>query len=84
MKATVHQFALLNAKGRLTKKTVALPAELPVDAIPGEIIMIPGPKGNPEWYILCDKQRFWDGTRWVLSGSLAIFDPSKLSEPEIY
>lgn len=63
---------------------MAPPSELPSDLIPGEFLMLPDSDGRQQWYIYADKQRFWNGTKFVLTGTIIPFDPFALSEPEAY
>lgn len=46
--------------------------------------MIPDAQNIPRWYVLCDKQRWWANGRWNVGGTLSQFDPSSLTEAEMY
>ncbi|MDX6766420.1 MAG: hypothetical protein SFU85_06480 [Candidatus Methylacidiphilales bacterium] len=57
---------------------------VPEDAVPGEVLMIPDTQGRTHWFVLADKQRWWAGGKWNITGTLAEFDPSMMNESEIY
>jgi|GEM_PF-6935518 len=59
-------------------------AVLPPDLAPGEILMIPDTQGKDHWFIYCDKQRWWGNGKWHMTGTLVEFDPTKMTEDEIY
>lgn len=84
MKSELFHLSVLGPKGKKSRKFVP-PTELPSDLVPGEFLMIPdATTGKHQWYVFCDKQRFWDSGRWHLTGTIVSFDPSKLTEPEVY
>lgn len=69
-------------KGKPTK--IAPPVELPSDLTPGEFLFLPDSQGKPQWYVFCDKQRWWGNDKWNLTGTIHAFDPGKLTEKEVY
>lgn len=79
-----EELKVVNLEGQPTGQQLQLAAPLPSDITPGEIIMNPDSQGNHRWFFFTDKQRIWTGGRWKLTGSIYEFDPSKITEKEIY
>ncbi len=83
MNTTEYHLTIADADGNRLH-TIAYPTELPSDTVPGEFLQLPESNGVRQWYVFCDKQRFWSGTGWRLTGTIVPFDPSTMTEPEMY
>lgn len=81
--AQTSQLTVTTARGRRIKQ-IAPPLEMPTDLVPGEFLMIPDVQGKSQWYVYCDKQRFWSNGHWHLTGTIVPFDPTTMTEKEIY
>lgn len=78
-----YQLTVLTPKGEKSHQLLP-PTELPSDLVPGEFVMIPDQQGKHQWYVFCDKQRWWGNGRWNLGGSISAFDNTTMSEAEMY
>ncbi len=78
-----EQLTVITVKGKRLKR-IEPPREMPTDLVPGEFLMIPNPQGRSQWYVYCDKQRFWSGGQWHLTGTIVPFDPTTMTEKQIY
>jgi hypothetical protein len=82
MKTTLYNLTVVSAKRRKTSKVIP-PTEMPSDLVPGEFVMIPDPKGKQEWYVFCDKQRWWGNGRWNVTGTISSI-PTGMPEADMY
>ncbi|MEY3898736.1 MAG: hypothetical protein RLZZ214_4258 [Verrucomicrobiota bacterium] len=83
MNTTTYHLTILNADGTQSGQ-FAPPTEMPSDLVPGEFVSIPDGNGLPQWYVFCDKQRWWGNGRWNVGGSISQFDPGSMTDLEMY
>jgi hypothetical protein len=73
--------AIFNEQGKKIGTLTA--SNLPDDVAPGEFVNF-SHGGVSTWFVFSNKQRFWNGSSWQLSGSIQAFDPNQMTEQEIY
>jgi hypothetical protein len=78
-----YQLTVLTAKGKKSRQVLP-PTQLPSDLVPGEFVMIPDQQGKNQWYVFCDKQRWWGNGQWNVTGSVSPFDNSTMPEAQMY
>ncbi len=76
-------YRLVDDEGELLGSAEGIP-DLPTDVVPGEFILVPDGEGGLLWYVICDKSRFWDQGRWKIGFTFSRFDPSQMTERQIY
>ena len=77
------RFRFVDSEGAALDRAELIP-HLPSDMVPGEIVDVVNAQGGSDRYVVADKGRFWNGTRWIVGYSLAYFDHTKMTERQVY